>query len=182
MSFCGWTSVSVNYAVGAPHCYLTWHIVTIRTDSWVPPINSVLFAPWIWAAVEVKGKWKVSASYWSEGWNLVVEARDTCVGAEESFTKRYTVTCVASWNSTGLLLTTMELARLTPKLRGLLQLGKTILQGGRKWTHNWSHRERLAKAALRLLKGAITAEITFVGCFHFVMSLLLIPRLVKWIR
>lgn len=78
--------------------------------------------------------------------------RDTCLGAEEPLTQRCIVTGIAGWNSTGLLLPAIKIARLPSELRWLLQFSIAKLDSVEKQTHKWSekHREgRLSTTKLR---------------------------------
>lgn len=80
----------------------------------------------------------------------------TCASAQESLTHWDAVTGVAGRDHAGLLLPVVDIARLPPKLRRLLQFRVAIL---------WE------KQRARL--GTITAIITLGSRFHFVMSWLL---------
>lgn len=107
--------------------------------------------------------------------------------AEESLTQRYVIAGVAGWNLAVFLLGAMKVAWLSSKLRWPLQFSIAVLVvvGGRQTRRVSAQTETEScqhPVAPELLLRAVMREITFVGCSHFVMSALLIPSLVKWVR
>lgn len=117
---------------------------------------------------------------------------DTCVGAEEAFAQRDVVTGVAARDSALLLLLAHEITWLAPELSRLLQFSvailfflKKIYNSGEKDTRRSECRatvERLhhsINAVEEPPEGTIRALIPLEGCFHFVMSKLLILHLGK---
>lgn len=114
---------------------------------------------------------------------------DTCVGAEEALAQRDVVTGVAAWDRALLLLLADEIAWLAPKHSRLLQFSVAILlylssvekDTGRSESEATEERQhRSINVVEESPEGTIRAVIPLEGCFHFVMSRLLILRLGKW--
>lgn len=109
-------------------------------------------------------------------------AAGTCVGAEEALAQGDVVAGVAGWHSARLLLPAVEIARLAPEHRRLLQFSVAILfQGEKRIRRSENHGgdetpplNKCGGSALKLPEGTVTAVIPLKGCFHFVMSRLLI--------
>lgn len=115
------------------------------------------------------------------------------MGAEEAFAQRDVVTGVAARDSALLLLLAHKIAWLAPELSRLLQFSvailfffkKKIYISGEKDTRRSECRatvERLhhsINAVEEPPEGTIRALIPLEGCFHFVMSKLLILHLGK---
>lgn len=121
--------------------------------------------------------------------NEWVSPSDTCVGAEEALAQRDVVTGVAAWDRALLLLLADEIAWLAPKHSRLLQFSVAILlylssvekDTGRSESEATEERQhRSINVVEESPEGTIRAVIPLEGCFHFVMSRLLILRLGKW--
>lgn len=111
------------------------------------------------------------------------------MGAEEALAHRHAVTGVAARDGALLLLLPNEIALLASKHSRLLQFSVAILYDlssvgkdtGRSESEATEERQRRSINVVKESpEGTIRAVIPLEGCFHFVMSRLLILRLGKW--